>query len=365
MIRLLFVDDDAAIRRVFGRLFTGPDYQVDLAESGVQGLQLIEDNDYDAIISDFRMPRMDGGEFLARACDRRPDSTRILVTAESDFDVAVRAVNRGEVFRMIRKPWDDDALHFAVRLGVEMKRMRRERDDMLRRLSQKSESLSQINHELTALNQQLEERVKERSQVIVDSLVSALSLRDLNASIHARRIAAIARRLAQQMALGSRQIEEVEQGALLHDVGRLAVRDELYFKRGPFTDAEWQELHRHPLAGDTMLRPIEFLEEARRIVLHHRERWDGSGYPAGLARDSIALGARIFAVAEVVEAALCDPAGGAGISGVMAALEELERGADVWFDPAVVDAFTSIPAWDWQAVTELSSHEREPLRHVA
>jgi response regulator RpfG family c-di-GMP phosphodiesterase len=352
MIRLLFVDDDPAIRRVFQRLFPRPTYQVDVADSGLAGLQLLEENDYDAIISDYRMPRMDGGEFLARACDRRPDATRILVTAESDFEVAVRAVNRGEVFRMVRKPWDEDALHFAVRSGLEVRRMRREREEMLRSLQHKTASLARLNQDLAGLNHQLEVRVHDRSRVIVDSLVTALSFRDPDASGRARRLAAIARRLGEQLGLSGGPLDDVEQGALLHDVGRLAIRDELFFKRGPLSDEEWGELRRHPEAGHRLLSRIEFLEEARRIVLHHRERFDGSGYPMGLHGDAIAPGARIFAVAEVVEAALSEgaaerPADAPALAPVH---EELARGAGAGFDPEVVAAFAAVPAWQWEGV---------------
>ncbi|HZU81587.1 MAG TPA: HD domain-containing phosphohydrolase, partial [Polyangiaceae bacterium] len=306
MIRLLFVDDDAGIRRLFRRMFTQPTYQVDVADSGIAALGMLEDNDYDAIVSDFRMPRMDGGEFLARACDRRPSAVRILVTAESEFDVAVKAVNRGEVFRLVRKPWDDDDLHFSIRLALEMRKMRQEREDIVSVLDERTRSLAKINDELAALNHQLESKIQARTRIIVDTLVTALDYRDPHASERARRIAAYARRLGVAMGLTDAALLEVEQGALLHDVGKLGIRDDLFFKRAPLEDDEWAKLRQHPVHGNRLLRPLEFLDEARRIVLHHRECWDGGGYPAGLAGEEIALGARIFAVAELLESVLGD-----------------------------------------------------------
>ena len=355
MIRLLFVDDSAPIRRLFLRLFPRPAWEVDLAENGVEALPLIEAHDYDAIISDFRMPRMDGGELLARACDRRPDSARILVTAESDFEVAVRAVNRGEIFRLVRKPWDDDALQFAVRLGVKVRTMRREREEMMARLEQKAASLAHINHELAGLNRVLEQRVQERTTAVMESLVAALDFRDPEASRRAHRIAAIARRIATAMGIGGEALVAVEQGALLHDVGRLTIRDELYFKRGELTEDEWVELRRYPSEGFRMLRPIEFLEGARKVVLHHREHWCGDGYPGGLRGEAIAPGARIFAVAEALDAALSDPRRGPRSDGgavLAAALADLAREAGRRYDPSVVAALGGVPSWEWLEICE-------------
>ena len=364
MIRLLFVDDDAQMRRLFARMFQKPEYQVDLADNGMTGLALLEANDYDAVISDFRMPTMDGGEFLARACDRRPDSGRILVTGESDFDVAVRAVNRGEVFRLVRKPWDDDDLQFAVRLAVDMRRMRREREEMLAVLDDKTESLARINDDLQGLNEQLEQRIQQRTRAVVDTLVAALDYRDPEASTRARRIAAYAHRLGEALGVDAGGLVAIEHAALLHDVGRLGIRDDLYFKQGALTDGEWAQLREHPVVAWKMLRPIEFLDSARRIVLHHRESWDGRGFPAALAGEEICIGARIFAVAEVIDNVLGDPDYGAA-AGLVVARAELSRGAARTFDPIVVAAFLDVPARDWAAIRDRFYGEEPMLLEVA
>jgi response regulator RpfG family c-di-GMP phosphodiesterase len=351
MIRLLFVDDDPAIRRLFQRLFTQPTYEVDVADGGGSALQLLEDNDYDAVISDFRMPRMDGGEFLARACDRRPHAARILVTASSDFDVAVQAVNRGEVFRVVRKPWDDDDLHSAIGLAVQMRNLRRESEKILRVLNEKTESLGRINAELESINQRLESQLQARTRAIVATMVSALEYRDAEASARARRIAAYARRLGEEMHLTQDALWSLEQGSLLHDIGKLGVPDAILFKRGPLDEGEWAALRLHPVIGCRMLQTIEFLGEARRLVAHHRESWDGGGYPGGVAGEAIALGARIFAVAEVLNGVLGD-AHYAAITGYVVARAELLRGAGHRFDPSVVEAFLSVPSREWLAMRQ-------------
>ena len=346
MIRLLFVDDDAAMRRMFLRLFPQPAYQVDVADDGVTALPLLECNDYDAIISDYRMPRMDGGEFLARACDRRPNAVRILVTAESDFDVAVRAVNRGEVFRLVRKPWDDDELHFAIRLALEMRKMREERDELLGVLESRTDSLAKINDELDQLNRGLEARIHDRTRVVVDTLVAALDYRDPEGSVRARRIAGYARRLGQAMGLGDHELLAVERGALLHDVGKLGIRDDLYFKTGGLGESEWATIRQHPRLAFRMLGPIEFLDEARRVVLNHRETWDGSGYPSGTSGEEIPVGARIFAAAELIDNALSD-AHYPATTAYLIIKAELERGAGRAFDPRVVEAFLAVRPQEW------------------
>lgn len=167
------------------------------------------------------------------------------------------------------------------------------------------------------------------------------------------------RALAGQLGVPDRDLGHLFRGALLHDVGKIAVPDAILRKPGPLTDAEWAEMRRHPTAGHSILRDVPFLQEALPTVLHHHERWDGSGYPAGLAGEDIPLGARIFAVIDTLDAITSDRPYRAARS-LEDARQEIRRCAGTQFDPRVVDAFLAVPAAEWLELRRLVADGRMP-----
>ncbi len=355
MTRLLFVDDDPAILRIFQRMFTRPDTQVDVAQDAVRALPLIEKNDYDVVISDFSMPGMSGAELLARACELRPDSMRILVTAHTDFGAAVAAINRGEVFRIARKPWDDDDLRFSLKLAVETRRANLERREMARQLAEKNGALATANARLRQLNQRLDAAVQQRTVNLLDALINALDFRDTETLNHSKRVSAYARRLGEELRLSSHELVVVAQGALLHDIGKIGVPDAVLLKPGKLDEQEWELMRRHPALGSDLLAPIEFLREAREIVFQHHERFDGGGYPSRIAGDAICIGARIFAVVDTYDAITSDRPYRKGAPYAPARAEIL-RVTGSQLDPVVTEAFARISEAEWHKIREEVEH---------
>ena len=182
---------------------------------------------------------------------------------------------------------------------------------------------------------------------ILQALVTALQGHDPETYEHSRRVVGFSLRLARELSLDRVQMESLALGALLHDIGKIRVPDAILHKPGKLTPAEWLRMRNHPLYGQQILSGIEFLEGASRVVVQHHEKWDGSGYPWGLAGKEIDRNARIFAVADAFDAMTSDRVYRAGSSYEEAAAE-ITRGAGSHFDPKVVEAFCSIPRQEWR-----------------
>lgn len=180
----------------------------------------------------------------------------------------------------------------------------------------------------------------------IGALVSALDAREHETQVHSIRVTEYVLRLAREMGYPAQQMVDLKFGAMLHDIGKIGISDRILLKPGSLTEAEWVEMRRHPIIGHRILSEIRFLEKASEIVLAHHERYDGSGYPRGLAGDEIPLGARIFAVADTFDSMTSDRPYREALS-YESAVGEIERCAGTQFDPAVVDAFLRIPSEEW------------------
>src|SRR3954468_13209911 len=295
MDRLLFVDDEPFVLKALKRTFELEGYEVVTATRPADALQILGGgSEFVVIGSDYRMPEMDGAEFLQRAREIAPQSYRLLISAVEEFEAAVDAVNRGEMFRFIPKPWKQGDLLQIVRGAADEYHLRRNYQEMTTLLHSK-------NAALESLNESLERRVHERTSNLIDGLVAALDQRGAEQT-HSRKVAAWAVRLGEQMGLDKDRLATLEQAALIHDVGKIGIPDSILGKVTKLLPEEWEQMKRHPELGYRMLAGIPYLEQARGIVIQHHERWDGKGYPFGFRGEQIHPGARILHVAEAYEA---------------------------------------------------------------
>jgi response regulator RpfG family c-di-GMP phosphodiesterase len=294
------------------RLFRVHGYQVLLAESGAAGLKILETEAVDLVISDMRMPEMDGARFLEHVRGRWPDTVRLLLTGYADIQSILDAINRGEIYRYITKPWDDNDILLVVRHALERKALEREK--------QRLEVLTRSqNEELKTLNASLELKVQERTVELkkaLDSLVttneklktsfltsikvfsSVIEMRGGNLAGHSRRVADLARRIAAKMGLEGRDLQQIFVAGLLHNIGKVAFSDDLLVMPVNTMNAENLGLYRkYPVRGEQLLMPLEDLREASKIVRSQQERFDGEGFPDRLSGFNIPIGARILALA--------------------------------------------------------------------
>jgi putative nucleotidyltransferase with HDIG domain len=340
--RVLIVDDDELILRALARILEASGFSTRCYLTPDAALGALQAEQPVVIISDYMMPEMDGITFLKQARARAPGAVRILCTAAEDFKVALQAVNSGEVYRIISKPWHQQELLATIAQAAEAARLRRENERL-------TAEVQRQNGQLREINLRLEEMVRQRTQALLEGLIAALDYRDAETQWHSRRVSLYARRLAQQLGLHEPDLTTIEHGALLHDIGKIGVRDLVLLKPGPLSPDEWKEMKKHAELGWALLQRVDYLRNASRIVLQHQEKWDGTGYPAGLKGEEIVIGARIFHIVDTLDAITSDRPYRRARPFADARAEVLRcRGTQ--FDPAVVDAFLAVSAEEWERI---------------
>jgi response regulator RpfG family c-di-GMP phosphodiesterase len=336
MERFLVVDDDPSITDVLRRVLESMGHPVTVHNNPLEAAQ---ETDFDLVLTDFMMPNLNGVELLGVLKAKRPDAVRLLITAANDFKVAIEAVNRGEVFRIIGKPWQLQDLRFGLQQAVDYYRLVRENKRLTREVADRNERLA-------SLNAVLEQQVTERTSGLLEGMVRALDYRDTETQWHSWRVSKFTRRIAEAAGLAGDLLMHIEQGALLHDIGKIGVSDSILLKPGPLTPDEWVEMRKHAEMGYRMLANIPYLKDAAQIVYQHQERYDGRGYPRGLKGEDIVIGARLFCIADTFDAITSDrPYRKAAPPEV--AFQEIGRLGGTQLDPKLVEVFLAIPPAEW------------------
>ncbi|HEX7956274.1 MAG TPA: HD domain-containing phosphohydrolase, partial [Pyrinomonadaceae bacterium] len=341
--RLLIADDDAAVRSVLEE-YLCLENECESVGSAEEALRLLADGDFQLVLSDIAMEGMSGLELIPRVRELAPDTLVITVSGSHDIESAVAAMRAG-AFDYLVKPFDLEHVRLAVARALEHQRLlasKRNYETYLERM------IERRTRELDGALRSLERGYRQT----LKALVAALETRDLETHGHSERVVAFSLRLGRELNLGEGEMRSLEFGSLLHDIGKIGVPDAVLRKPARLDEEEWKEMRLHPEHGRQILSGIEFLEGASRVVAQHHEKWDGSGYPAGLKGEGIDLNARIFAVADAFDAMTSDRVYRAGRT-YEAALAELERCAGVHFDPRVVEAFGRVPAAEWAHLRRL------------
>ena len=350
---LLFVDDEKPVLSSLKRLLRPTGIRVHIANSGAEGLAVLDEFPIDVVVSDMRMPEMDGAEFLTTVAEKWPDTTRMLLTGYADLTSAMDAINKGSISRYLTKPWQDDDIVMCIKQAVETRQLAAEKA--------KLEALTaEQNEQLAALNEGLEEKVAERTREIEAAQAELAAAHDsLKASYHAtievfariiqergglssrQSVARDARAVGEKMGLEPPDCEVLYEAGLLCDVGKLTLPDATV--QTPYTRLDpnaQRAYHRHPVIAEASLLSLEPLTAAARVIRMHCERADGSGFPDKLAGDDIPVASRVLAVCK----AFADLQDGCIFEERMTAAEAREfllEQKGQRYDPDVVDEFVS------------------------
>ena len=303
--RILCVDDEPNILSSLRRLFRAWGYQVLTAASAQEGLETLETESVDLIISDMRMPQMDGAQFLELVRARWPHSVRLLLTGNSEVHSIVAAINRGEIHRYIAKPWDEDDLLLIVSQALERKYLVDEKQRLEALTIEQNEALKNLNASLeakvmerTADLNAANEKLKDNFLTSIKVFSSLIESRAGKLSGHSRRVADVARKIAIAMNLSGSEIQDVFIAGLLVDIGKIGLSDELLVTpMNKLTGDQLGQFQKHPQRAEQVLLPLIDLFATAKILRSHQERIDGKGYPDRLFGDAIPVGARILAVA--------------------------------------------------------------------
>jgi len=354
--RILVVDDEAGVEKVLRGALKFEGYDCRGCNGGHKALELISSESFDAVVSDLRMPGMDGLELLRAVRKGHPHLAFLLVTAVDDVRLGVQAMKEGADDYLL-KPLNLEVVAVALNHALERKRLEVQIENY--RLN-----LEKLVDDRTQQLRTAVRRIELTYDETLEALAVALDLRDNETAGHSRRVTAYCLEIADAMGCDQEQIEIMARGALLHDIGKIGIPDAIMLKPGPLTATERSLMETHVRIGYEILIRISFLAGAAEIVLTHHERFDGGGYPQGLKGAEIPLGARIFAVADTLDAITSDrPYRRAQSYG--AARAEVSRVSGSQLDPTVVSVFLSISEATWESIRQgagarLSSLVTEP-----
>jgi putative nucleotidyltransferase with HDIG domain len=336
---ILIVDDEEAIREVVSTLLESQGYHCTPAANGLIATNYLKKHSADLVLSDMVMPEMDGLKLLEWIRNHDKDIPVIMVTAMHDLSTALDAIRCG-AYDYILKPFEKDQLYMSVRRALEHRRLLLENRNYQR-------NLEKLVDEQTAKIRGTLQQLESSYDDTLEALGGALDLKDAETEGHCKRVTAFTLAIAKALNVDLAQLPEIARGAFLHDIGKMAIPDQILRKPGPLTPEEQEIMRTHCAIGYEMLSRVPFLRDVAKIVLAHQEHYDGSGYPNGLKGEDIPLGARIFAVADTLDAMTSDRPYRSALS-LEQAKAEIARCSGTQFDPKVAAAFLSLPDSTWK-----------------
>lgn len=338
---VLITDDEPHICQLLKNRLEQEGFTCQTCPSAEEALRALEGADFDLVISDLRLPNMSGTELMEAVLKKSPRTAFLIVTGVNDVRVGIDAMKRGANDYLV-KPFQLAAVVASVERALESKQMEIE-------LENYRQNLEQMVEQRTKQLQTAMKRIESTYDETLEALGAALDLRDTETEGHSRRVSRSCLEIARAMSCSSEQLKQISRGTYLHDIGKIGIPDSILLKPGRLSEDETAVMQTHARVGYDLVSKIGFLAPAAEIVLTHQERFDGTGYPQGLVGDEYPLGARIFAVADTLDAMTSDRPYRRALPLATARAEiTLESGRQ--FDPEVVRIFLSLPEPVWERI---------------
>lgn len=313
--KILIVDDEPDNLALLYRTLRGK-YEITKASSAIEALRILKDNEFNCILSDHKMPQMDGVEFLRRTYEVCPNTTRLLVTAYSDVKILIDAINYAKIYRYIKKPFNPDELLHIVEASLEY-------------------------HQLKVDNENLIKDLKELFSGTIKAIIEALDAKDSFTLGRSRRVTFYSLKMAEKLNINNAEKGRIELAGLLHDIGMIGVAEDILNKSQKLTQEEFEEIKKHVQHSVKILEDIKQLYEVIEIIKYHHEYYDGNGYPYGLKGDEIPLGSRVIALADAYDSMVSHRAYRPSLSSDEA-MKIIEERSGTQFDPELVKLFKEV-----------------------
>lgn len=367
---LLCVDDEPGILKSLQRLFAGQPYQLEFAGSGKQALELMQQLRVQVIISDMRMPEMNGAEFLAQAAQQQPDCYRILMTGYADLASTVQAINLGKIHRYVQKPWNNQELLALVDEGLEMYRLVRANKQLTAQVAKQNQQLKALNHQLEDMVQhrtlQLKKTLAQLKMLVqqleldhkaaLEVLYNILSSDPALSGEFALNVSQTCAALGRQLGLEQQQRQQLRQAGLFSELGKLGLPMHLqstpYYKLSPQERSQYLQ---HPQYAEEILRPAVHLQAVKQAIAEQYERFNVSGEPQQKIGTDICQNARILAVARDFWLYVFQRLSPHKHS-FDEALEQIRRQQGTWYDPEVVIALSTLVRTGMRLGSEQEHH---------
>jgi len=323
-VRVLVVDDEEFLRSIVRERLEIAGYAVEEASNGKEALAMLDGGvPYDVLLTDIRMPGMDGITLLGEWAKKFPGTAGIVMSANAELDTAVHALKMGAC-DYITKPFNFDVLLITIENALRKKDLERQLADYRTNLEQKVKEQTDIINSMYARS--------------IDAMIKALEAKDFYTRGHSQRVTLYSMAIAAELGMTGQELEDLHRASVLHDLGKIGVREAVLNKPGKLTEEEFAEIVLHPGTAVRILEPIPFFHPLLPAILHHHERFDGKGYPSRLAGSNIPLASRIMTIADTFDAMTSTRAYRKALP-VADAIAEIRRCSGTQFDPDIVPAF--------------------------
>ncbi|ACH39417.1 response receiver-modulated cyclic diguanylate phosphodiesterase [Citrifermentans bemidjiense Bem] len=337
---ILIADDEDMIRELINITLSKEGFTCFQAASAEEGLEIINKHKLDLALLDIMMPGRSGIDLLKDIKEATPDTTVLMITAMNDMDTALSCIHYGAE-DYITKPFNLDRVLLTVKNTLEKRRLVLENKEYQANLEQKVREQTEVIRTVMG-------EINLAYEHTLVALIRALDAREKEVGSHSERVMSYARLLAKAAGISEDELIIIGKGALLHDIGKIGVSDNILLKPAKLDDSEWEIMRQHPSIGFDILSGIRYFAGAAELVLHHHERWDGNGYPGNLEGENIPISARIFALVDTLDAMTSDRPYRKALT-FEAVLDEVTRCRSKQFDPELVDLFLSIPKDEWES----------------
>jgi len=337
---ILVIDDEKVMCNLLKDSLSEHGYKVTITQKAQDGLDYARNNLFDLVITDLKMPEIDGIEIMRRIKEFDRDNTVVVITGYPSFETVREALRLG-AYDYITKPFNLEEVFFIVKRAVELRRLKLANKKLMKQLEEENIILGKRVEERTSDLKKLYHDMEFAYMATVKALAQAIDAKDHYTHSHSLNVTKYAVAIAKEMGLSPLEVETLREACQLHDLGKIGIHDYILSKSEKLTQEEWEKIRSHSLRGAEILEPLTFLEDVTILIRQHHERYEGTGYPNGLKEEEIELGARIITVADAFDAMISERPYRKAYSKEYA-ISELKENSSTQFDPQVVKAFLEV-----------------------